>query len=375
MVNWTNFLVAGLTAAVLLLAMLLLASQAEAGEARNELAEAKLGLSRAEGELASAKSELAADAVELGKKKSEIANLTASLAAKAKVVTELESELDDAEAELKDAKSALAEAKDEIGDIREEAIELQDTINESIQWFRDNAALPHLLRYDRFMSKVGRGCESGGKLNLACVSFLMENELDILYRDDPGDRLYSIEEIVQRGGGDCEDFSLFFKAVLNGLDGGLRLEAWENGAGRYDVYGEGSRVWYYEDADGRELGRLGAMRPYAACYYYDTEGPEWLGHCIIMLTGADISSPSDITDAGLADAVFFEPQSGEYMGRMGEEFHACETGDDECGDFGITFIITDGDLFQFSEGRWNYYGGHLQRTDEMLSELDAMAGG
>ena len=283
--------------------------------------------------------------------------------------------LDEKEAELEEASQTLAEAGEEIGRIREETESMSERINQSIQWFSANADLPQSLKYDRFISKVKKGCADGGTLRLACVSHLMEDELNIRYKDDPtGDRLYSIEEIVQRGGGDCEDFALFFKAALNRLSAqGYDFEAWEEGFGRYDIYEDGSTIWYIDSAGPVGLGS--GPNTYAACYYYDTAGAEWYGHCIIMLTKGDITGPDDISNAALSDAVFFEPQNGEYLGRMGRDFTACAEGDLSCDkrEYAVQFIITDDDLYEFNEGRWSHYHGQLARTQEILDELDSIS--
>jgi hypothetical protein len=252
---------------------------------------------------------------------------------------------------------------------------MEEQINESIQWFSDNAALPSRLKTDRFIHSMEKSCEGGGTLNLACVSYLMEEDLDFSYKNDPtGDRLYSIDEIISRKGGDCEDYALFFKATLNRLrEDDLEIEAWTPGVGDYVVYedAETGRYWYYKGAKGVEIGNTKESNPYAVCYFYDTSGEASIGHCVIMLTDQTIDSPDDISTGKLMDSTLFEPQDGHYLGKIGKEFSACSDGEAGCEDedYSLVFVITDSDLFQFSDGKWNYYQGYKDRINVILEEL------
>lgn len=310
------------------------------------------------------------------KQEANISALSADIEERDSQISSLQQELAQTEAELEEAETTLQEAEEEISAIKEETLDTAARINQSIAWFTENAELPSTLKLDRFISKVEDSCIEGDTLKLGCISYLMAEELDMQYKVDPtGDRLYSIAEIVEREGGDCEDYSLFFKAVLNSFDG-LKLEAWQEGTGRYELYRDldTHTIWYYDDAHAKDM-EGEDLNPYVICYYYDRFDNFWVGHCIIMVTEKEISSPEDISPEELADAQFFEPQTGEYSGRMGQDFSTCVDGQEGCEDtFGnIVFIITDKDLFEFSDGRWNYYGGYLERTEAILDELDSIA--
>ena len=369
-----------LIVAIALLALLLQSHNDNKG-LRGELAVAQNRLAFAQSELGMTKAGLEEKNGEIGRQEAQIGNLTLSLESKLADIEELRAQLNDSEAELDEARDALADAEEDIARIREEALAMDGQINESISWFRENAELPSALKTDRYSSMVEKHCESDGTLNLACASFLMEDELGFTYKDDPGgDRLYSIDEIIQRKGGDCEDYALFFKAYLGHLDDAdLELEAWTEGSGRYEVYEDSGsgRYWYYDDADGMAIGNSGTDKPYAVCYYYDTEGPTLIGHCVVMLSEKEIASPKDITNANLGGAALFEPQDGGFVGSIGDGFTVCEDGDDGCDtrDYALTFIITDSDLFQFSGGEWGYYAGREAEVQELLSELEGIRTG
>ncbi len=378
MARLEHVVIAALVISALAMSAMLLSSWGDAAALRAGLNASEAGLAREKARADEADSEITRLMADLAASRNESGALSGLLAAERNRSSMLEDELGAMEEELADARQTLAESREEIGQIRDETEEMAERINQSIEWFSANAELPSSLRYDRFLSRVRKGCVDGGVLRLACVSYLMEDELGLEYRDDPaGDRLYSIDEIVQRRGGDCEDFSLFFKAALNRLEGeGYSLEAWEGSyGGRYDVYEDkaADTIWYYDNARPRALGDLGPQNRYVACYYYDTSGQEWFGHCVMMLSANDIRAPGDISDGALSDASFFEPQNGEFLGGIGDGFSACAEGDSACGERenAVQFVITDDDLFEFNGGKWSSYHAQLARTAEIIAELDA----
>ncbi len=341
-----------------------------------ELAGVKGGLLNSQKELNFTKAELGTKREEAALLQEDIADLRAELNDSEAEVRELEGRLNESEAELEDTKNTLSHAREEIARIREEALAMDEQISESISWFRDNSALPGTLKVDRFLSRVEKSCVNDDTLNLGCASYLMKEDLGFLYKDDPtGDRLYSIDEIIARKGGDCEDYSLFFKALLNRFrDDGLEMEAWTGGIGRYVIYEDAStgRYWYYDNTDGITLGNSKQDNPYAVCYFTGFANGTRIGHCVIMLTNATIGTPDDISNAALADAPLFEPQDGGYLGNVGDGFFVCEEGNEGCddGDYSLTFVITDSDLFQFSGGKWNYYAGRHGEISGLLERLD-----
>ncbi len=360
----------------LILTGLLVLSWAENAQAKAELESKEMELEKAQGQLKTAESILEERSSEIERQGQEISNLSLMLENKKAEIENLQESLNESQTELEKTKNILSEAKEEIDQIKAEAEEMEESITESIQWFSDNSRLPSMLKTDRLMNRIKSGCKDSGELKLACISHLMEDEADITYKDDPEtDRLYSIEEIIQRKGGDCEDFSLFYKAVINGLKTyDVELEAWGSGGGKYEIYEDKQKgiVWYYENAHGIKIGNIQDLNAYPVCYYYGSDGLNRLGHCIVMFSGAKISSPEDITTGNLMDARFVEPQDGSYMGEMGDEFRACEDGEEGCDydTYTIAFIITDDDLYEFRDGRWNYYQGHREKVEKIIEELE-----
>jgi hypothetical protein len=361
--------------------VMFIAESAKSADLSDELAGTKLRLQDTQSDLADATSTIETKNREISLRQSDIANLTLELDSKNHEIVSLSVELNRTEAELLEAKSSLEMTETEIAEIRDETIAMDERINQSIQWFTTNSVLASTFKGDRFISKVENGCVSHDTINLACISYQMSDELGFAYKNDPtGDKLYSLEEIISRRGGDCEDYALFFKATLNRLnESGKDLEAWESGVGRYLVYEDWSTYtrWFRDDAQAVSLGDAGSLKPYVACFYFDTYGPAMIGHCIIMLSGKDIRTPADITNSGLSDAVFFEPQDGKYVGKMGGVLIACEDGQAGCDGelYRVAFIISDNDLFEFSDDRWNYYEGYQDRTEALLAKLDTIRRG
>lgn len=281
------------------------------------------------------------------------------------------SELSNKESELGNLTRNMNEVKKQFIEIQGEVLGVSQSINESIQWFKDNSAMPALgsfnnslsnLWYEGFIDGAQRDCifpsASGNTLNLACLNFLSGRSLSFKYKIESPDRLYSVKEMIENEGGDCEDFSLFTKALLNTIRAGsyskdLVLEAWIPSSGyKYTVLESGKEKWYIDNAQGVLLGQLNKLHPYVMCYTVT----EFEGHCIVALSKSAIKSISDIS--GLSSAYTFEPQDGEYMGIIGKDFHVCKNGEDYCGGSSndITFIISEDDLYEFKGGEWTSYG-------------------
>ncbi|MBN1169861.1 hypothetical protein JXA56_02460 [Candidatus Micrarchaeota archaeon] len=270
--------------------------------------------------------------------------------------------MNESEENLEKTRKILVEAGDEIREIKEEVRQMGENINQSIQWFTENSRLPDIYKADRYASKVAKSCEKNNVLNLACVSFLMEKELGITYKTETEDRLYSLAEIIERKGGDCEDYSLFFKATVSNFE---KFEAWDAGGGRYDIYRDNNEVWYYDNAHGISIE---AENAYPVCYYFGSSGGVLLGHCVVMFTDKTISSSRDISTEELRGSNLVEPQSGRYVGEIGGQFKICSEG--VCDDpYTIAFIITENDLYHFDQ-RWNYYHEQRERTEKILESLD-----
>lgn len=307
-------------------------------------------------------------------------------------ITELSSRLGMAEAELNESRATLAQKESELAEARssarreeerlaalrqdfealaEDIRETQETINESVQWFRDNSQMPPEL--GPIQDSVTTECRDGASYNLGCFAYLLEEDYGFSYLNETSDRLYSLKEIYARKGGDCEDYSIFISAMIRSLatEGNAReLVGWEPGpGGTFKVYERGRRYWYYEGT-GAWLGHIANVHPYPICYLTDVSGEAPAGHCIVALSPEEIRGTGGLS--ALEGAKTFEPQNGQYMGAVGRQFHLCADGEEDCAHEGdIVMVIGDTDLYEFGDGEWDSLELQRDNAGAVLDNVSA----
>ena len=286
-------------------------------------------------------------------------------------------QLSQAEAALNESRASLAGQQQKADALASEFSQLESTINSSIAWFRGNAYMPENYTWSAgiFMSRVMSDCTDRGSLNLACVSHLMENTaFAIHYREDIAagseDHLQSVKETIGLGWGDCEDYSFIFKAILNSVrrqNASLNIVAWQPASsGDFRIYpketpGETGPYWVYANAKGANMGA--PSHAYVICYSVDAAS----GHCTVALSDADVQASAQVPL--LEGAYAFEPQSGRYLGRLGESLSIC-TGSG-CKQQGgkIWLVISDSDLYMYGDNGWQGYADYLSRVQEAKSGI------
>ncbi|MFA6328756.1 MAG: hypothetical protein WCY41_04890 [Candidatus Micrarchaeia archaeon] len=281
------------------------------------------------------------------------------------------------ESELNESRASLAGQQQKVDALRGELSTLETTINDSIAWFRSNAYMPENYTWttDIFMSRMMSDCTYGGALNLACISHLMENTaFSIHYREDIAagseDHLQSVKETIGLGWGDCEDYALIFKAILNSArkeNASLDVVAWQPAeSGEFRVYptdpsDDGRAVWVYANAKAAPMGS--PSHAYVVCYSVD----EASGHCTVALSDADVQSSSQVP---LLDGAYvFEPQSGRYMGKLGESLSICTHSGCKQQGGKVWLVISDADLYMYGENGWRGYADYLSRVEGARSSL------
>jgi len=285
-------------------------------------------------------------------------------------------QLTELQADLDSASTSLEEAQAEFESLKEEVEDVENTIEESMSWFEDNAQLPESMG-SSFTSNLQSKCVDSDQLNLACIEHMMMLKYGFHYINERKDRLFSLEEMAARHGGDCEDYSLFMKATLNSykeMDPNIEVLAWTPSDDEFIFYETSSRYWYY-NGDGVELGQLGDLYPTVICYVTSYSSSGLMGHCVVALSDSEISSAEDISKLDGADV--FEPQSGEYLGEIGTDsdsdqaFNLC-TGDENCGTNidDLIIIITDNDYYKMENGEWDGFSTALESVQEFLAELE-----
>lgn len=299
----------------------------------------------------------------------EIKNLSSKLNQTYLELNHTRNQLSQTQNQLSSVEFDLGQTRRNLTVIRNELFQVQQEINSSIDWFKQNSYLPQSLV--RFEQSTSDDCLDSGYLNLACVSFKMLRVLNFKYKTESPDHLFSLDQMVQREGGDCEDFSLFLKAYLNTLKthSDYVLGGWKNQAGeRFTVYESGSTTYYYSGV-GVELGRISSLFPVVVCYLTSIENGQYQGHCIVALSNEEIKSSSDLSK--LNNAVLFEPQNGMYMGKVGLDTYLCSDGNYNCDKYlnTISFVITDDDLYRFENGKWTNFHDVLNSTKALESTI------
>ena len=317
---------------------------------------------------------LLATTSQLEQTKAELGNTSAELNATKLQLANREEELNETIQQLQLTGDLLNQTKAKFNNLKTEISSMEQSINDSIQWFRGNSLLPSSI--DFFTYRVESYCIVDGTFKLGCVNYLMQDKLQYGYIYEDPDRLYSIDEMLKRHGGDCEDYSLFLKAVLNTmktLQPTAQVQAWTPGAGQYIIFEEqnGSKtIQWFVNGEATNMGRLSDLNPYIVCFAVDQNS----GHCIVALAQNSISSIADLQQ--LNGAGLFEPQNGAYMGEIGKQLAVCKDGQQGCDRTPqyISFVITDDDLYQFKDGRWKSYHVYLQDASSLGSSIGSALG-
>ena len=345
----------------------------ELSATKTNLEERNAQLGEANAEIESLNGTLIRTEAELELTQDELENTSNELHLTRMDLNETSEELEDTRDELRETQGSLEEAMEEFVQLRDEVVGIEESVNSSIQWFRDNSVLPRSMNH--FFWESDAGCRDGSTLKLACISFLMEKELAFTYKSEYPDQLLSIDQMINKPGGDCEDFSLFLKAYLNRLKAtpaDRELEAWDESGHRYVIFEEEDGTNWYVWGSGHPLGSLQDLNPYAICFTTRYEAETFEGHCIVALSEKEITSVEDMQNLNGAET--FEPQNGQYEGMVGGQYQVCQEGDTLCDRVpgSIIFVIADDDLYQFIDGEWVSYELYGEKASELEQKIDGM---
>ncbi|MCX6802599.1 MAG: hypothetical protein NT067_05835 [Candidatus Diapherotrites archaeon] len=326
--------------------------------------------------------------------------------AKAKEITELKEKIASVEGllaglekdynELKQAKKTLGEEyallKEESAQTIKSIEEFEGEIESSIEWFQENAALHDTERQTLAKTSLESRCflvsGQGCSVKTACLYLVnsMQEYLGLSYIADKGDRLTPVSEFLDKKGGDCEDFSLFFKAELNHFlekCGNARpetisVEAWtgaESLVARYWI--DNQNQWYLEGVQKQSL-EAGYVFPAVVCgNIYDLQKKEIAGHCVVALTKKRISGIADVFNE-LDGAPLIEPQDGSFLGNINEAsslVYLNKEGDSTKHDSFIYWVITDNDFYMFDQesAEWTGYAFFAEKLAALKEKLALLA--
>lgn len=363
---------------IFVLVLIVLSLFVENSSLKNEIGENQLAFDAMEDQLETEIFQLEST---IDQRDAEIEDLEISIDGKNIVISNLSEKLNNTEKELNDTKeeleakeASLEEYQQEFEQLGYEIETIEASLNDSIQWLSDNAGMSPDTEY--FVPYVENKCVENNELNLACLPFFMERYLEFTYKYEENDKLYSIDEMISNEGGDCEDYSLFLKALLHDLKEytNARLIAWQEGSGTFTVYTTTTKEWYYEDAVPANLGKLDEFYPVVFCYVTSYSTFLLEGHCIVALPEDEIITEEDLVY--LEDSLTFEPQDGQYMGKIGTHFNVCYDGQKNCGTVAgdSIIVITDHDIYQFIDGEWKSLEEYREKADDLKTRLEETIG-
>jgi len=252
----------------------------------------------------------------------------------------------------------LLETSAELENLSDELAAFQDQVEQSMAWFTENSNFLNMSGSIKYQIDK---CTSNSEINAPCIPIVMKEEKQWAYKREEGDRLLSLDEMVRGRGGDCEDWSLFFKAAYNYLREEDRPERYivsaVPGTGNFRIYGD----HYYADAEGRELG---TTKDYIYVICYDS-------HCVVAVSGEEIKSAEDVHK--LRGAPALEPQNGQYVFTVGNILAPDICSPEDCGYYDIWIIITDDDIYDFHYNwKWVGYRDYYNAAEYYRSRVDAM---
>lgn len=344
-----------------------------------KLKKTETNLAKAEAEIKSVKIVLTQKEQELDMCKNDYKKAQQTIAVKNTRLAELETELEQTKIALKNATAAAEAAAARAKEIKKELDALDKQIHESLEWFKNNSILPKNERTRPFTKQIlGKCLKSGGTINLACVALLFRQGLDFEYKKEQTDKLYSIDEMIKRYGGDCEDYALLFKATINSIEPEYAIEAWKPGSSRYDILKSSDTVWYYDNADPKLIGELKTIQTYVVCYLTKITDDKKEGHCVNAFSQKKaIEIKENELSEILGNAPLVEPQTGQFLGHIATtknnetSYWLCLQNQKNCENQigSISMIISDYDLFSFINGTWYSYKKYNELVNSLKSSI------
>ena len=296
------------------------------------------------------------------------------------ILKERKEELDKKYAEINETYQILrGEANKTVKTLKE----YEREIEKSIKWFKLNSYLNSTFKQIEIETEIDRNCFEirGDKcyIKTGCLYLINTKKLDLKYKKDIAtileeDKLQSLENFIKNGGGDCEDYALFYKAELNYIleeckditKKNIIFESYyidEKSDDRYWL--DYDKDWYLNDVTKTSFNSY--IYPNIVCgNIYDLNLGEVSGHCVIALTQNKIEKIEDI-DKELDGAPLIEPQDGSFIGYVNRlsygENNYISTVD-------ITDVITDTDYFIYSkEFSWISYSFFRNKIEDQQNKL------
>jgi len=262
----------------------------------------------------------------------------------------------------------------------------QSELEKSMDWFRTNSYLDDSENQKNAKSRLNIHCfeisENECRIKTICLYFVNDVYLYLDYKSDYApnspikDRLLFLQEFLDKKGGDCEDYSLLFKAEFNYFlekckdtnSSNIIIESWYERSD-YNYYVNFLETWSVKGAYAIEL-KKSFIYPNIICgNMYDLNLKEISGHCMIAFTKNRIATTEDIIEE-LDLAPVVEPQNGIYMGLINHDSSDIYLRPKDSDSY-IYEIITDSDLFLYNEtfGKWISYSFFYDELENKKNDL------
>ena len=259
----------------------------------------------------------------------------------------------------------------------------QYEIKKSIEWFNTNSVLNSTNKEIQIKNKLDENClqitNDSCRIKTGCFYLINKNDIGLEYKSDNEtsnreDKLQSLNEFIENDGGDCEDYSLFYKAEYNYFlnkceDKKIILETYKIIKDNKSLEGEKywlnyQKKWYFNNALNIEITE--EIYPNVICgNMYDKNKDKISGHCLIAFTKEKIKSIADLDK--LDKAIIIEPQDGSYKGKINEDIILVNKDNfiNEKLESWINVVITDNDYFLFctNEFAWKTYSSFYDELE------------
>jgi len=238
-------------------------------------------------------------------------------------------------------------------------------LKESMAWFKTNSILNKdnqkqseaiSLLESYCLEKTSNQCH----IKTGCFYLINRINLNLDYQSDirttgEKDKLQSLNEFIQNGGGDCEDYGLFYKAEFNSIlekckvfnSSNIVLESYYETEETSPYFIDFYNRWFIDRATKVDL-KEGYIYPNVICgNIFDLNLDIIGGHCVVAFTKNKIKSIEDLNN--LDKSQIIEPQDGSYMGLINDvssDIYLITK--NNIHNSYIYEVITDEDLFLFS---------------------------
>ena len=233
----------------------------------------------------------------------------------------LNSQLNDLDKEITSKTQQIVELNNEISDLQTNIDLLNEKIKNKLIWIGMNSKMNS---NDEMIQKIENECEDDSDtLNLACVWYFLHEVYNIHYIYDDNDQLASIEETLDKKGGDCEDLSFLFAAVVRSIPHYNVKYLIDSVGDKAIVYNDGKYIHYFPDRTYKKA--VGYNKIYVACGL-NSDGSG--GHCLNVVCNREFDKNMPLKDFVANNCIVIEPQQYSHVSSLKN----------------LCFLITDKDI-------------------------------